>query len=215
MCYKAVGAGPEGEDSEKSRVCSYNFNLIDEENEKSSFVRAVLSDTDIDVKSILVSDLVDYTIFESVEWGEAQPVQWQSNVNISADFCYSEEWLKGFGPQEGSEKDNWRWCSDAGELKLINITEETLFLDMEVSFSTGNQSFSDLRIKSSLFDGPQIMSINNVPQHMSKKFALPAGAHSIKFYCNAPGTKMPGDSRDLVFRIHNFKLYNMHPNFSI
>ena len=206
LCYKTAGPLPEGSVSGKSGFYRYNIRLIDEEDNRDAFVTTLLSDKAIDVKSIMLSDLIDYDVFESAEWGEPQPVRWQSSVNVSADFQMVEEWGKGFYSLEGDEQDNWRWCSGVGEMQLKNVSDNALNVDMKMSLSTGKQSLSDVRIESSMFSSPDVLKINDSPKVYSKSFVLPRGSHSITFYCSAMKVQLPGDSRELVFRLHNVRV---------
>lgn len=111
-------------------------------------------------------------------------------------------WQKDFSDREGTEENNWRWCSVNGELQIENSLprERQAMIEMTVSsFNAGS-----LRMEGPLIsDRLQVSSVNTP---FSKKISIPPGKNSIRFTCEAPPVRPLPDTRLLCFRINNFRM---------
>lgn len=115
-------------------------------------------------------------------------------------------WSGGFSSLEGTEANNWRWCSSNGELIIDNPSANTKIIDLQMLFKTGYSNYSNLIINSTLLQNK--IRINSMGSSFIKNIMIPPGAHIIKFYCDAPRVYAPNDSRYLVFSVNNFKINN-------
>ncbi|MGE0131035.1 MAG: hypothetical protein AB7U82_23400 [Blastocatellales bacterium] len=111
-------------------------------------------------------------------------------------------WQKDFSDLEGTDENNWRWCSVNGELQIENGLPRDRQAMIEMTASAFNEG--SLRIESPLFSDRMRISPTNEP--FSKRFSIPPGKHSIRFTCEAPPVRPLPDTRLLCFRINNFKM---------
>lgn len=113
-------------------------------------------------------------------------------------------WQGGFSDLEFGQGRAWRWCSSEGELHIDNKSQRTRKVEFQMSFSSGNQEYSDLLISSPLIS--EKLRINATPSAYSKIINVPPGHHVIKFVCNARRVDAAIDPRNLVFKIENFNV---------
>lgn len=115
-----------------------------------------------------------------------------------------EIWEKGFYAQESSLDKKWRWSNKQGTLTLNNPTAKAREVKINMSLTTGWSEYSNLQIESELFS--DTIQINAIPTDFSKKILLTPGSHSIKFSSDAKQANSSKDSRNLFFKVSNFKL---------
>jgi phosphoglycerol transferase len=113
-------------------------------------------------------------------------------------------WQGGFSDLEVGPGKAWRWCSSEGELHIDNKSRRTRKVEFQMSFSSGQQEYSDLLISSPLIS--EKLRINAAPSAYAKTINVPPGHHVVKFVCNARRVDAPLDPRNLVFRIENFNV---------
>lgn len=110
-------------------------------------------------------------------------------------------WRRGFWPVEGTPDNNWRWSESESDMSLVNLSDGSAEVILQMWIAMGRQEFANLRMESSLFS--ETLRVNAVGQFFSKRLTIPPGRHSINFLCDAPPIKPPGDPRLLVFRVIN------------
>jgi phosphoglycerol transferase len=111
-------------------------------------------------------------------------------------------WQSGCSDVEGAAENNWRWCGSEGQLYLVNNSHQAKRATIEMSFATGAPA--NLHISSVFFN--EQLSINPGGTSFSKTIAIPPGRHAVKFDCDALQILSPNDLRELIFRVHNFRL---------
>ncbi|WGU93814.1 hypothetical protein QJQ58_25320 [Paenibacillus dendritiformis] len=119
-------------------------------------------------------------------------------------YPVTTEWGQGFYGLEGAEDNNWRWSSKSSEFVLNNPSKNTKKLDMKMTFRTGSEAFSKLKIKSDLFQ--EEITLNNEGYEFIKSISIPPGRHSISFESDASKVVAPTDPRELVFAVYNYTL---------
>ncbi len=110
------------------------------------------------------------------------------------------EWGTGFYDVEWLKEENWRWCQQSGQIKLINSAETAKQLLLETSFSAEHEG--KLEIKSALFS--EQLRVQPTPLAFTKTLTVPPGEHIITFNCDAAPVSST-DPRKLIFRVNNFK----------
>jgi len=118
-------------------------------------------------------------------------------------------WEEGFSYLEGSNKENWRWCSSEGILTIKNTSEQDQKYQLSTEFATGNPERSRLVLESPFL--AESLEINNKGSGFSKEITVSPGIHQIRFFCDAQKVEAPDAPRTLVFRINNFELREMVP----
>jgi hypothetical protein len=113
-------------------------------------------------------------------------------------------WQGGFSIFEGTEAENWRWCSKQGELHLTNPSSTPRQIRLEMALQTGQPEDSKLEISSSMFT--ESLTISSDVFRFVKELTLPPGDHVVSFKSSAAQFEVPGDSRALFFRVLNFQL---------
>jgi len=114
------------------------------------------------------------------------------------------EWKGGFSLPEGTEANNWRWCSSKGTLILTNSSPETKKYVISATFFTGYPEMADLKVESAMFK--ESLKINSSENDFKKEIAVSPGSHIINFSCNAKRVDAPDDPRYLVFGVRNFQM---------
>ena len=111
-------------------------------------------------------------------------------------------WQGGFSEQEGPPEDNWRWCGTNGRMALVNRTNRTQQVRLEMTLAADYGG--NLKMTSPFFN--EQLRIEKAGSKLEKTFDLPPGEHSFFFSCDARRVLPPNDFRELVFRVRNFKL---------
>ena len=112
-------------------------------------------------------------------------------------------WRGGFSDLEQNGDENWRWCSARGELDLYNRSDRERKLVLEMSFSTGYDADSDLRINGALLSDQ--LKINSHGRAYTMTLTVPPGHNVLEFVSNAQPVKTVNDPRVLMFRVNNFR----------
>jgi phosphoglycerol transferase len=109
-------------------------------------------------------------------------------------------WQHGCSELEGPPSSTFRWCSAAGEWRVVNgaRTARRVTLEMSVrSLSPGH-----LRLRSPLLS--EQLAIGPIARTLSTTLSIPPGEHAIHFECDARRVLAYGDRRHLVFRVYDF-----------
>jgi hypothetical protein len=112
-------------------------------------------------------------------------------------------WGGGCWDREGTENNNWHWCPKTGELKIVNYSARPRKLELEMELFSGHPQPSQIRIQ-----GPELsdaFSINDKGQKFTATVTVPPGKTNISFASDAQSVVSPGDGRNLVFRVVNFR----------
>ena len=112
------------------------------------------------------------------------------------------QWKNGFSDLEGTQENNWRWCSSSGELHIENSSQRQRKLSLEMSVATGYEEPSRFRIESPWF--AEEILVNAIGHSWKKEISVPPGKHAIRFVSAAKRVDAPTDPRVLVFRVVNF-----------
>lgn len=117
-------------------------------------------------------------------------------------------WHGGFSELKGTPENNWRWCSQTGELVINNEAGPSKRIKLEMSLRTGYEEPANLRFTGSLFS--EQLKINSASTFFSKTVIVPPGRHLVRFACDAKRIEAPTDRRVLVFGVDNFRLVEEH-----
>jgi phosphoglycerol transferase len=141
--------------------------------------------------------------FSDKEWEEERRkilTAWSTSVSFKG----------GFSRLEHMPYENWRWCSAKGTIEIGNFTDQPRPVCLEMGLSG-----SDANLSSLLIDGPsftehlQITGAKASP--FRRCFTIPPGRHEIHFLCDGKPLDAPTDPRQLVFRVHNFRVFWLNP----
>lgn len=164
-------------------------------------LRAILRQTP------LVSDNQRLAFFDLTEFSrqvrqQYSPTEWAQKRD---DFLYPTvlEWGGGCWEREGTEENNWHWCSNTGELKLINNSQRPKKLELEMELFSGYPEPSQLRIQGAEFS--DVFLINNKGRKFVATVSVRPGSSSILLTCDAQRVVAPADGRNLVFKVVNFR----------
>jgi phosphoglycerol transferase len=113
-------------------------------------------------------------------------------------------WSGGFSSLEGNPEANWRWCSNSGQLRIINKSSKERQVSLRMGISTGYTEQAKLSIKSDILN--EVLVVNSIETEYIKNLTIPPGNHVIEFLCDARRVDAPSDPRYLVFRINNFRI---------
>jgi|GEM_PF-1145937 len=134
------------------------------------------------------------------------------NSRVLNEFIQSNElleiqWSEGFSVLEGTPEANWRWCSNSGQLRIINRSAREMQIKLQMGFASGYTDQAKLTIKSDLFI--EELTINNIETEYIKELTVPPGNYVIEFLCDARRVDAPSDPRYLVFRVINFNMESL------
>jgi phosphoglycerol transferase len=118
---------------------------------------------------------------------------------------YVEE--HGPGPDPNSE---WRWCSPRGTMVLYNLRSHIESVLVSLQALSGVPRPSLLTLHTNAFS--RQFPIGAAPAPISLPLTLAPGETEIEFSTNAPRVPMPGDPRDLRFRIEHVTVTEVEPS---
>ena len=108
---------------------------------------------------------------------------------------------------QGPPGNTFRWCSSAGTWRLINRGRQARRVTLEVTLVSPHEG--DVWIESPLLSAR--LRIGPAGRALSKTISIPPGDHALNFRCTAPRLMAPGDRRELVFRVVNFRAVPVAP----
>ncbi len=111
-------------------------------------------------------------------------------------------WGNGFSELEGAGETNLRWGAYDSDLLIVNDSPHPRQIKIETSFATQNDA--TLQIIGSLLNIQ--MKTSKEPIQFSQTLTIPSGKHGLHFRSDAQRVLAPGDFRNLVFKVINFKL---------
>jgi phosphoglycerol transferase len=111
-------------------------------------------------------------------------------------------WQAGCYDLERNAEENWHWCGAQGQAKLINRTAQPAFVNVEMNLSVDNGG--TLEMTSPFFK--ERLKLDKVGAKFAKSFMLPPGEHVIQFKSDGKRVVATNETRELVFRVRNFKL---------
>jgi len=136
--------------------------------------------------------------YSSSDWSSKQDAALHPPVLLS-------DWKGGFSSFEGTAEQNWRWCSsNEGELDIVNPSEFSRKVELEMGVATASAKTAHFRIESPLFS--KDFALSSKEQHISATLLLPPGKYPIRMATDAPTLHVPADPRTFVFRVNNFRL---------
>jgi len=111
-------------------------------------------------------------------------------------------WQPGFYELERNAEENWRWCGAQGRATLINRTAQPMPVDLEMTLAVENGG--TLEVSSPFFN--EQLKLDKVGTKFVKRLSLPPGEHAVTFKSDGKRVVTPNETRELVFRIRNFRL---------
>jgi hypothetical protein len=117
-------------------------------------------------------------------------------------------WSGGFSSLEGTQENNWRWCSHEGVLVFHNPTARPRKVEVAMTLATGYEELADMVISGDLF--AEKLRVNSRGSPLKKAFIVPPGRHEVKFRTGAKRSEALSDPRTLVFRVNNFHLQELN-----
>ena len=112
-------------------------------------------------------------------------------------------WQGGFSDLETGGGKSWRWCSSAGQLRIMNPLQRERKILVEMDLVSGGQVFSNMSINSTSF--ADHLLINDQGKPFSQTVTVHPGETLIDFYCDGKRIDAPNDERVLVFKVMNFR----------
>ncbi|GIP55062.1 glycosyltransferase [Paenibacillus vini] len=128
--------------------------------------------------------------------------------NHLPESSVTTNWSGGFSTLETFNDENWRWCSESGELELTNHSSRPKTVLINTGIKTGYPENASLFVSSDVWSEQFI--INCFSEAIARSFTIPPGTHTIKFTCDAQRVDVPPDGRVLVFRLNNFSLRELN-----
>ncbi|MFN0111882.1 MAG: hypothetical protein ACKVZH_23735 [Blastocatellia bacterium] len=112
-------------------------------------------------------------------------------------------WRGSFSFLEKNDLGNLRWAGREGELVIVNRSTRTKEVMLEMGLGGGKAC--NLTVESEFFsERLALQEKGSLP--FSRKLILPPGKHSIRFHSDGQRILTPGDYRELVFYLSDFKL---------
>jgi len=111
-------------------------------------------------------------------------------------------WGNGFSELEGGGDTNLRWGAYDSDLLIVNDSPRPRQIKLETAFATQNDA--TLRINGSLLNTE--LKTGKEPIPFSQMLTIPPGKHGLHFRSDAQRVLAPGDFRNLVLKVINFKL---------
>jgi phosphoglycerol transferase len=144
----------------------------------------------------------DLTEFSAQMQKEYSPDEWaQKRDRVMHPLIMI--WTNGCWDREGSDDDNWNWCSSSGELRISNMAPRARKIKMEMRLFSVSKESAEVRIQGPEFSDSLLTDIDG--RSYSRIFVVPPGASSVSFYCTGKRVFAPADQRVLIFRIVNFR----------
>jgi phosphoglycerol transferase len=111
-------------------------------------------------------------------------------------------WGFGFSELEGVGETSLRWGAQDSDLLIVNDSPRPRQIKIETAFATQNDA--TLRINGSLLNTE--LKTGKEPVPFSQSLTIPPGKHGLHFHSDAQRVLAPGDFRNLVFKVINFRL---------
>ena len=112
-------------------------------------------------------------------------------------------WQGGFSDLETGDDTSWRWCSSAGQLRIMNPLQQERKILVEMDLISGGPEFSNMNITSPSFSDHLL--VNHQGKTFSQIVTVGPGESLINFYCDGQRIDAPRDERVMVFRVMNFR----------
>ncbi|KAF5083711.1 hypothetical protein DSECCO2_85120 [anaerobic digester metagenome] len=118
------------------------------------------------------------------------------------------KWEGKFSIPELSDNREWRWCGNNGVLLITNPMNESVNASLETNFFTGHKELSQVIINYIFSDSNDndIVDLNSSGSYYKRNIQIPPEGLMIEFKCDAEKIIVPGDNRELVFFLENFRL---------
>jgi phosphoglycerol transferase len=144
----------------------------------------------------------DLTEFSNQVRQQYSPSEWaQKREDVLYPVVLT--WGGGCWDREGTEENNWNWCSKTGELKIANYSRRPRRLELEMELFSGHPQPSQIRIHG--LELSDAFLINDKGQKFTANVTVAPGNSTISFASDAQSVTSPGDGRNLVFRVVNFR----------
>ncbi len=115
---------------------------------------------------------------------------------------FAAVWQAGCYELERNAAENWHWCGAQGQARLVNRTTQPALVNLEMLLSVDNGG--TLEMTSPFFK--ERLKLDKGGAQYAKRFTLPPGEHVINFKSDGKRILAPNETRELVFRVRNFKL---------
>ena len=125
------------------------------------------------------------------------------DLAVSNSRSVDQVWSNGCFEKEGSDADNWHWCTTSGQLKLINTFNRPIQVVLMANLKSGFDEDSNLAV--SFLGVKTLFKINNQNTKFEKKLILKPGENLISFESDA-ARYAPIDPRDIRFGVFNFTI---------
>jgi len=112
-------------------------------------------------------------------------------------------WQGGFSDLETGGGTSWRWCSSAGQLRIMNPLQQERKILVEMDLISGGPEFSNMNITSPSFSDHLL--VNHQGKTFSQTVTVGPGESLINFYCDGQRIDAPKDERVMVFKVMNFR----------
>jgi phosphoglycerol transferase len=146
--------------------------------------------------------------FNLSEWAEQlraalSPSEWEA-ARHAALHPLQVFWEGGFDLLEGLPDRNWRWCSQAGELRLYNPSQRDKEVTVDFRCRTAAEVEADLWISGPGFSDRLRIDTSGTPYERSIR--VPAGASlRVTFTCNTPPLGVSAhETRVICFGVDDF-----------
>ena len=136
------------------------------------------------------------------------PLERRSELANSLNRIVAEPGQGCWG-REGSDSDNWHWCSRRGGIEIMNASGTDRKLLLEMTFATVHPEDSTLIISGVGVE--QKLQVNSAGTHWQATLTVPPGEQIIKLASDAVKVVAPSDSREMFFRVNNFKFRELNP----
>ncbi len=115
-------------------------------------------------------------------------------------------WQPGFYGEETNDGSKWRWCSQQGDLLLINQLSQPIKVQIEAIIYSGVRESSELKIYYRTNRDIDQLEISSARTQFKKNITLNPGMNRIRFVSRARSLNAGNDQRDLRFAIEGFKV---------
>jgi phosphoglycerol transferase len=142
-----------------------------------------------------------YSFFSLMEYSQEltkkYPAREWERKREMANYPLYLSWGGGFSGFEGTQENNWHWCSHEGVLFFHNPSPYPRKVELEMVLATGYEEYSEIKILGDLLSENIKVNFQGIP--LKRTVAVPPGRHSVYFKTNAKKINAAGDLRTLVF----------------
>jgi phosphoglycerol transferase len=115
------------------------------------------------------------------------------------------EWRPSFSIEESDKARKWRWCGRDGVIRFENESDIERTIGVTISFQQHSNGIFPLRVEN---EGNVVeLPLGAEPRDYHTQVELkPKSSQELKLHFEGPPLRVPGDTRELAFRVVQFQI---------